>query len=57
MEHWSDTFFMDFVGIRIGIMMGDNSEEQKCYVPCLSGNVSDFAFRNYNLDRKLKTQI
>ena len=28
MEHWSDTFFMDFVGIRIGIMMGDNSEEQ-----------------------------
>jgi hypothetical protein len=28
MEHWSDTFFMDFVRIRIGIMMGDNSEEQ-----------------------------
>ena len=27
------------------------------YVPCLSGNVSVFAFRNYNLDRKLKTQI
>jgi hypothetical protein len=27
------------------------------YVPFLSGNVSVFAFRNYNLDRKLKTQI
>ena len=29
----------------------------KCYVPYLSGNVSVFVFRNYNLDRKLKTQI
>jgi hypothetical protein len=29
----------------------------KYYVPRLSGNVSIFAFRNYNLDRKLKTQI
>jgi hypothetical protein len=28
-----------------------------CYVPCLSGNASVFASRNYNLDRKLKTQI
>ena len=28
-----------------------------CYVPCLSGNASVCAFRNYNLDRKLKTQI
>ena len=33
------------------------SPVDKCYVPCLSGNVSVFAFRNYNLDRKLKTQI
>jgi hypothetical protein len=33
------------------------SPVDKCDVPCLSGNVSVFAYRNYNLDRKLKTQI
>jgi hypothetical protein len=33
------------------------SPVDKCYVPCLSGYVSVFAFRNYNLDQKLKTQI
>ena len=33
------------------------SPVDKCYVPCLSGNVSVFAFRDYNLDRKLKIQI
>ena len=33
------------------------SPVDKCYVPCLSGNVFVFAFRNYNPDRKLKTQI
>ena len=33
------------------------SPVDKCDAPCLSGNVSVFAFRNYNLDRKLKTQI
>jgi len=33
------------------------SPVDKCDVSCLSGNVSVFAFRNYNLERKLKTQI
>ena len=33
------------------------SPVDKYYAPCLSGNVSVFAFRNYNLDRKLKKQI
>ncbi|XP_063396634.1 peroxisomal acyl-coenzyme A oxidase 3-like [Mytilus trossulus] len=28
LEHWSDSFFMDFVGVRIGLMLGNNSEEQ-----------------------------
>ena len=32
------------------------SPVDKCDVPCLSGNVSVFAFRIYNLERKLKTQ-
>ena len=30
------------------------SPVDKCNVPCLSGNVAVFAFRNYKLDRKLK---
>ena len=33
------------------------SPVDKCYVPCLYGSASVYAFRNYNLDRKLITQI
>ncbi|XP_069134207.1 peroxisomal acyl-coenzyme A oxidase 3-like [Argopecten irradians] len=28
LEHFSDSFFMDFVAIRVGMMLGDNSEYQ-----------------------------
>ncbi|XP_033748104.1 peroxisomal acyl-coenzyme A oxidase 3-like [Pecten maximus] len=28
LEHFSDSFFMDFVGIRVGMMLGDNSDWQ-----------------------------
>ena len=28
LEHFADSFFMDFVAIRVGLILGDNSEYQ-----------------------------
>ena len=55
-------YIIIYIIYKIKVMFLQNwyhccSPVDKCNVPCLSGNVSVFAFRNYNLDRKLKTQI